>query len=393
MALINRSAGNRAIIETQRVGFACFLVLLPILGFGTATPAATLVATPVDYRQQLERLRPGDVLSLQPGVYRDGLDIHGLTGRPGAPVIIQGPTSGPAAVLLGRPGRNVVSILDAAHVVIRHLEIDGNGAFVDGVKAEGHARFAHDITLENLHIHNLAQEQQSVGISTKCPAWNWVVRGNRIEGVGTGMYFGDSDGGDAFVGGLVEYNDVIDTIGYNLQVKHQKARPTIEGMPLAPRRTIIRGNRFVKARGASRGNAARPNVLVGHFPPEGSGGHDAYLIHGNLFLQNPGEALFQGEGNVALYDNLFFNSHDTGFPAVAIQPHNDIPRRVRVFANTVVNPGIGIRVLRQEGRWVDDQWVFGNTVVSMLPAPLRGGRRYGNRVLRYRAMPDAGRRD
>ncbi len=73
-----------------------------------------------------------------------------------------------------------------------NLEIDGAGALqVDAVKAEGNADFAHHITLENLYIHNFAAQQQSVGISTKCPAWGWIVRGNRIEGVGTGMYFGD----------------------------------------------------------------------------------------------------------------------------------------------------------------------------------------------------------
>ena len=49
--------------------------------------------------------------------------------------------------------------------------------------------------------------------------------------------------------------------------------------------------------------------------------------------QNRNEALFQGEGNVALYGNLFVNDHGD---AVRIQPHNDIPRRVVVAFNTVL---------------------------------------------------------
>ncbi len=53
----------------------------------------------------------------------------------------------------------------------------------------------------------------------------------------------------------------------------------------------------------------RPNVLVGHFPLEGPGVDDDYAIYGNFFYQNRDEALFQGEGNVALYGNLFVNEY------------------------------------------------------------------------------------
>jgi hypothetical protein len=111
------------------------------------------------------------------------------------------------------------------HISLRHLQLDGGNVPVDAIKAEGHSRFADFITLENLHIHDHAASQQNVGISTKCPTFGWVVRGNRIERVGTGMYFGDSDGSDPFVAGLIEENRVSDTLGYNLQIKHQKTRP------------------------------------------------------------------------------------------------------------------------------------------------------------------------
>ena len=57
---------------------------------------------------------------------------------------------------------------------------------------------------------------------------------------------------------------------------------------------------------------------------KGRGAEDDYAIYGNFFYQNRNEALFQGEGNVALYGNLFVNDYGD---AVRIQPHNDIPRR------------------------------------------------------------------
>jgi hypothetical protein len=351
---------------------SCLLLML----VGANVQAKTYTAGPGDYMRTLRLLSPGDTLQLAPGYYRSGLRLDGLHGEDGAPITIAGPRDGPRSVLLGRPGHNTVSIKNAAYVTLRDLELDGRGAFVDAVKAEGNADYAHHITLENLHIHNYALEQQSVGISTKCPSWDWVVRGNRIEDVGTGMYFGNSNGRDPFIGGLIEGNTIANTIGYNLQIKHQRARPLIESLADGPRMTIIRRNRFIKAENASSGEAARPNVLVGHFPIEGPGSTDGYAIYANLFFQNPHEALFQGEGNIALYSNVFFNSHANDFPAIAIQPHNDIPRKVRVFFNTVVHPSIGIRVLRKEDLWVDDQTVIGNAVFA--DRPIKGGIQSGN---------------
>ena len=71
---------------------------------------------------------------------------------------------------------------------------------------------------------------------------------------------------------------------------------------------VIRRNVFSKSSNSSTGSLARPNLLVGHSPLSGTGVDDRYEIYGNFFFQNPTEALFQGEGNVALYDNLFVNA-------------------------------------------------------------------------------------
>src|SRR5262249_4748127 len=163
-----------------------------------------------------------------------------------------------------------------------------------------------------------------------CLSWNWVIRGNLIERVGTGMYLGNSDGNQQFFAGLIEYNVIIDTIGYNLQVKHQNARPTVAGMPTADARTIIRHNVFSKSGNSSTGGLARPNLLVGRMPPSGPGVNDRYEIYGNFFFQNGTEALFQGEGNVYFYDNVMFNSLGS---AISIQNTNGAPRDVHIFNN------------------------------------------------------------
>lgn len=332
--------------------------------------AIDYLAGPDDYRPLLSRLLPGDRLSLRAGDYERGLPLHHLAGEPGRPIVIEGQAG---TRFLARPGSNTVSLLDVRHLVIRNLELDGRNQPVDAVKAEGHGRYAHYVILENLYIHDHAASQQNVGISSKCPAFGWVVRGNRIERVGTGMYFGNSDGSAPFVAGRVEGNRVSDTIGYNLQIKHQKSRPVDMPELQEIHDTVIRGNFFAKET-AWPDSAARPNVLVGHAPADGPGSQDRVLVYGNLFWQNPSEALFQGEGNLAIYNNVFVNSQGH---AVHIQPHNDVPRQVDVFQNTILARGHGIRILRREGAapaW--PQRVIRNLVFA--GQPISGGEAIDN---------------
>ncbi|MFO7703827.1 MAG: hypothetical protein R6V43_01645 [Halopseudomonas sp.] len=339
-----------------------------------AAGAADYLAGPDDYRAYLKRLQPGDHLRLEPGDYRRGLPLHDLSGLPGQAIVIEAANPALPPRFVARAGANTVSLVNVRHISLRHLQLDGGNVPVDAIKAEGHSRYADFITLENLHIHDHAASQQNVGISTKCPTFGWVIRGNRIERVGTGMYFGDSDGSDPFVAGLIEANQVSDTLGYNLQIKHQKTRPN----EFAGRQdTVIRYNLFSKA-GAQPGPQARPNVLLGHFPLAEAGSEDRYLVHGNLFLHNPSEALFQAEGRVALYDNVFINGSGD---AIRIQPHNDVPRDMAIFSNTVLASGVGIQVRQAEGT-AYRQRVVANVVSAS--HPLSGGEAEHNLAMGYR---------
>ncbi len=330
---------------------------------GPVCVAETHSATPDNYLATLKKLVPGDYLQLLPGEYRQGLPIAYLNGTMQAPIVISGPAIGPPAVLVARPEHNTVSIVNSSHVVLRNMDIDGRGLPVDGVKCEGHADWAHHITLEGLRIRGHGNNQQTVGISTKCPAWNWIIRRNVIEGAGTGMYLGNSDGRAPFIAGLIEHNLVVDALGYNLQIKHQQPRPALADMPVEKSATIIRHNVFSKAHGGTK-ETARPNVLVGHWPLNGPGRNDQYFIYGNFFYQNPHESLFQGEGNVALYNNLFVNHSGD---AAHIQPHNDTTRRVAVFHNTVVAKGVGITLARREHDPAYPQFVTANSVFANPP--------------------------
>ncbi len=345
------------------------------------------LGTPKNYRQLLRNLKPGDQLRLTSGVYRRGLPIHFLNGTKAAPIVIQGEPTELPAHFVGPEGHNTVSIVNSSYVTIRDLVLEGTGRSGGAVKAEGFTAcdWAHHITLEGLDIYGYGGNQQRVGISTKCPAWNWVIRKNTIVGAGTGIYLGNSDGNAPFLQGVIEYNVIADTMGYNLQIKHQLPRGyDTEGMPENHGATIIRHNVFSKAKGAGDEQMARPNVLVGHTPYAGPGLEDWYQIYGNLFYQNPHEALFQGEGNLALYNNLFVNSHEVDFPAVAIQRHNWIPRRVRVFHNTVVSRGKGISL--RGGSQCHKQRVYGNAVFAR--EPLKGRPLQGNFTQEYESASE-----
>lgn len=364
----------------------------PRLAGALPDPLRLLDANPGNVRQMVNGLQPGDWLRLAPGEYPGALRLHGLRGTAENPIVISGPSTGDPAVLVGRSGANVVSLLDSAYVVVRHLTLDGRGINISGVVAEGHGNFAHDIVLEHLRIHNFAAGPGDAAIATRLPAWNWVIRNNHVRDVGTGLYLGSSDGSAPFIGGLIENNFVADTLGYNAQIKHQHLRDRLPGMPTEPRQTIIRYNVFSKAAGSRGGVQARPNLLLGHFPPEGSGIDDRYLVYGNLFHENPHERLFQGEGNLVLYNNLFLNRSGDG---LIVMRHNDVPKDVRILHNTIVAKDVGIAVVHPDRGY--QQVVEGNAVFA--GEPLKLPRRIRSKdnftadratALTYLTNPDAG---
>ena len=344
------------------------------------TPGATgtvIQANPSNYLQLLDTLKPGDTLQLAAGNYGvtssgadtsdvPGLPIFDLNGTEAQPITIAGPTSGAPAKLLGRGTHNTIRLDNASYVIIRDLEVDGRDLGGDGVSAQG---VVHHITLENLYIHGVGGDQLTSALSANsAPTWNWTIRHNLIAGAGTGMYLGNSDGRNPSVNNLIEHNVFRDTLGYNMQVKHQLVWSTIPtGMPTGKTSTVIRHNVFQKSGNSSGGSLTRPNLLVGDQPPSGPGADNGFEIYGNFFYQNPVEVLFQGEGNIAFHDNLMINTLGT---AMSIQVHNGSVRTVRIFNNTVIALDKGISV--SGGQAGTTQRVLGNAVFASAPISVSG---------------------
>ena len=343
-----------------------FLLLGQVVSYGKY-----ITANSFNYSSYLSGLSAGDTLYLSQGIYTNNLTLNGINGADGKPVVIMGSSNLYTTIFKANSGVNTVSITKCSFLVIKNLQLDGQNLAVDAVKAEGTTgNWAHHITVEYLNIINYGNNQQIVGISTKCHAWNWVIRKNKIIGAGTGMYLGNSNGDKPFVNGLIEYNYIANTLGYNIEIKHQfdTVRDNYAGTAVTGK-TIIRHNVFSKETNGSTGASARPILLVGGFPLTGYGKDDQYEIYGNLFWQNPTEALFQGTGNIHMYNNIFVNTNDpSGFRAVYITPQNGVkPQNIRIFHNTVWvnNSSGGIRMYDPDTAY--DQYCNFNAVFAAQP--------------------------
>src|SRR4051812_6023579 len=157
----------------------------------TGVQAATVNANPSNYQTLVNGLNAGDTLNLAAGTY-PLLSISGINGAPSAWITIQGPASGPPAVITVSPGNpgccNLVQLDTISYIAIKNLRVDSalNEA-IDGINARG---TTHDILVENCTLVGQGASQGTVGISTKGTAWNWTIRGNTVIGAGTGMYLG-----------------------------------------------------------------------------------------------------------------------------------------------------------------------------------------------------------
>jgi hypothetical protein len=337
-------------------------------------PRRILRADPSNYRRMIPGLMPGDTLVLVAGEY-PRLTVASLAGAPGRCITITGLAGDRPAVIFGEIGHRTVEIIDSSYVVVSNLVIDGRGLpGADGIKALASPHLAtHHIVLDGNLIIGAGANQQTDGITTKTPTWNWVIRRNTILSAGTALYLGDSDGTAPFIAGLIENNLVVDPIGYGMQIKYQIARPELAGMPEEAQSTIIRYNVFKKT-GRPSPDGQRPNLLVGGFPEEGAGSNDLYQIYGNLLIDNPREALFQGSGRISFHDNVLIG----GEPAAAVFRDHDLPLKLAdVFDNRIYSPHIGIEFgsTARQG-----QSVFGNVIFAETPIAGLGPSESGNIV-------------
>ena len=112
------------------------MVLLMSCSGMAGAQAATVHAGPATYADKIRALKAGDILLLDPGLYRADLVLHDLQGTARRPIVIKG-ADNYKSVFIAQSGHNTVSLSDAAYIEIHDLILDGRGLPVDAVKAEG----------------------------------------------------------------------------------------------------------------------------------------------------------------------------------------------------------------------------------------------------------------
>ena len=313
------------------------LILFPLLA-----EATEYKGNPSNYQKLFGKLKAGDTLILAEGQYRHGLTFDKRHGQPDKWIKVIG--QGEKTVFLGKKGKNTIDILESSYIALQKMKFDGQGLAVDAIKAgRGKGRPCHHVLLEDLIIVNHGAHQNIVGINTKAPCWDWIIRRNIIRGAGTGLYLGNSDGRQPFIRGIIEGNLVEDPEGYCMQIKHQLDRPPLKGIPEGPSNTIIRDNVFIKSDRPS-GSGDRPNLLVGGPPDSGPGSEDRFHIYGNVIYHNPRESLFQGTGRLSIHDNIFVDGAKAG---IRVQKHHKkAPKDVRIYHNTFFQVKTPYKVLQ-----------------------------------------------
>jgi hypothetical protein len=358
----------RAYDERMRAPkWSAFCVVACVAFAARESNASDINADPSTYKQLLTTLKPGDTLHLAAGHYAR-LPIANLNGTPTSWITISGPTGNPPTAIIDADLGgccNTVDITSSSYVALESVTIDGHdvdGAF--GISAGGGVgNLVHDIRIEGCSLVNHHGSQQHDAISTKTPTWGWIIRKNTVLRAGTGLYLGNSDGSDPFIGGLIEDNYVDGPIGYCMEIKFQNPRPSVAGMPTAPTSTIIRNNVFIKNDDASP-DGDRPNILVGGFPASGAGAQDRYEIYGNFFFHNPRESLLQVSGRVTIHDNVFVDAPATRAMLLRDQ---DLPlSQAYVYDNTIygVPSGIVFGNAAPQGDAVVGNLVFAATPIS-----------------------------
>lgn len=331
----------------------------------SAGQAATIDADPSNYETLRDSLQPGDTLRLAAGNY-PLLYLRDINGTPEAWITVEGPETGAPAIVNPDPANpfccNLTELSNSSYLAVKNITFDSGGTdAIFGINSTG---INHDILIENCTFLGQGSHQLTVGISTKGTDWNWTIRGNTIIEAGTGMYLGNSTGSSPFINGIIEGNLIVDTIGYNLQVKYQNPYSLQPGMPAGPHRTIIRNNVFIKEKGQSEWSpdklaGARPNLLVGGFPDTGANAQDHYEIYGNFFYKNPDESLFQGSGRVYMHDNVFVGASHT---SISLQNH-DLPLKVAyIYNNTIYGGSRGISMSSSSA--LEAAEIIGNAVFS-----------------------------
>jgi parallel beta-helix repeat protein len=273
----------------------------------TVSPGESIAA-------KIKDLKPGDTLTIKPGIYKETLDLPALKGTEAAPITIKGERG--ATLQAGRDGIRFSNDAGASWVVIDGLRITGArdaGVFLNSsdhvtlrnlVCAKNatwgiHTRKSDYITVENCDLSGSNLQHGLHFSSTDHP----VARNNRIHdnaGCGILLTGEKAEGGDGLITGAVIENNRIYSNGSNAG----SAAISLAGVE----KSVIANNLIYFNRGDGIVNAAGD---IGH---AGS----ANQFYNNTVYFRPGEGGFAlqlaaGTKDAAVMNNIFVGGKAAAF--------------------------------------------------------------------------------
>jgi hypothetical protein len=316
-------------------------------------------------------LKPGDVVEIAPGTYREVMKIR-ASGTPQAPIVIRGAAGEPRPVfdatgldVSGKGGvpRAILQI-EGAYIVLEHLELTGarNGGSADGVRLLGSTNATiRDCVIHHCDVGVFGDDKETATIencdvgfnSTKDwqgYAHNFYMHGNRV--VVRNCRIHDSPFGQNFKTRAhyneLWYNLIADSDEGEVGPVDEHARVK-DGTGLANSNVLMVGNVVVSK--PKRGGNDSKFVLFGAELKDSAGHNGTLYMFNNLIAGSP-EIIFiqltDPGASLVARNNIFVGSSQIlkeAKPAKAVAgSHNWVPVDAKVpagFTDTLagVDPG------------------------------------------------------
>lgn len=342
-----------------------WITALGLILWPQASKATDFSANPDNYVDILASLQAGDTLKLAAGNYNEGLDLVDLNGHDQAWFRIEGPLEGSPAVILSLATQSSIRIKNCSYVQLFGLTLQGEaGRSHHAIELTEDADYAHHILIEELHITGFNQTADQAAIITEATAWDWIIRRNHIEDVGTGLQLGNGDESSPFIRGTIEQNAILQPLAYAISIGAQSKRPSTTGVPQQSATTFIRHNVLSKSHLSRMNVTARPLLRLESQATSGFAERDDYQVYGNVFYENvfPGQALLLAEGNLRVHNNILVNALGT---AIEVRSLTASVRELDIFNNTIIAKDYGIKI--EDVTLAFEQTVVGNAIFANTP--------------------------
>jgi hypothetical protein len=299
-------------------------------------PSNKAVSDEGSFLSALKNAKPGDVIFLQAGkVFQQSrtgcMDIVGVHGTPGNPVIVTSDASNPAVISGGECG---LAVMDSSHLEISNIKINGLshwGMDIGGLKeGQGRPMGVNNVTVRNVEvgytgIEGIEINSASHHVTVKCSEVHHT--GETTPIYGEGIYVGDGSSHDATHHVTISYNNIHHTKAEAVDVKQTTTYIDVLYNYIH--------NIEVNSQGAITLGIDSINYPSGEYKVVGN------RIHDITKRNHDGAGIVVGHGNTWVYNNIIWNIPDSYGIFTQQNFANPNANNVYIHHNTVLNAASG----------------------------------------------------